>query len=257
MKRLRLLLLAGLMAVNRAYAEELETAIVQSERAAELHPVLADMVAPEGGVSRYQDQLIIRATPAQMELVRDILKTLDRPLRSLRISVRTAQPHSRAARGAELDAEIHLQKEASSGDAALRMIAGADRDRASDAYAVTTLEGGTVFIATGSQTPYVTTTGGATGIRFQPAQNGIRVTPRLQADGQAVLELEVSQGTAATGGSIAGGKLQSRQPVKLGVWTPLPALGRSTGSGTTGIGARAEQATAEEYGLEILVEELP
>lgn len=257
------LLLPGLVITN-AQAEDTQTDIIYSTRAAELAPVLAPFAEPEGSVSAYQDQLVIRATPAKLATIRDTLKKLDRPLKNLRISVRRQQQGSsiRKTIGAKGQVEIR------NGDVSARISARADEEneqsQGSGRYSISALEGATVFIATGSDIPVLTVSrnGTVTGNGYVPVESGMQVTPRLMPDGNVMLAIGFQQASLANQrGVINREATQTQLQVPLGRWTALSSIDQSSSSSVNtssfGLPARQQESRSSSTPLEILIEELP
>lgn len=243
-----------------ASAAVLEIDVLHSNRAAELQPVLAPLAAPEGHVSVYQDQLVVRATPEKLALIRDTLRQLDRPLQNLRISVRRAAQADSRREGVAARGEVDLGQDRPS--ARLRVEAGRQRTQAQrqQHYAITAQEGSTVFIASGSEVPVLqlaTTPAGTivAGTVHVPVQSGFRVTPRLQPDGYVQLEIEVEQADLGPGRTLRREALGTRLRVPPGSWVPLGSTAFSeTVHGNAG---RQTQSRTLQAPLEVLVEPLP
>ena len=67
---------------------KLEVISLKHRMTQDIVPILKPLVAKGGTVSGMNDQLILRTTYKNMQEIRKLLKVLDRPLRSLKISVR-------------------------------------------------------------------------------------------------------------------------------------------------------------------------
>jgi type II secretory pathway component GspD/PulD (secretin) len=77
----------GLGGVARAEGLAMEIVPLRHRTVAEILPILQPLVAPGGGVSGMNDQLVIRATPANLAQIKGLLAGLDTPARRLRIAV--------------------------------------------------------------------------------------------------------------------------------------------------------------------------
>lgn len=253
------LLALGLM--TAALAGALETDIIYSTRTHELQPLLADLAAPEGSVGVYRDQLIIRATPDKLELIRDTLKKIDRPLKNLRISVRRQQQQSQHSRETGVRGKIGWHDNEARG----RIVLDAEDDRSqrrdSNSYSITALEGSTVFIATGTEIPTLSIVSVGNGLvignQYVPVQSGLQVTPRLQPDGHIVLSIHFQQAELAAGGGIASDTTQTQIQARPGQWTPLSRIEQSLQRQGSSLTKRHQQWETSSLPLEILVEEMP
>lgn len=258
------LLLAAMLCLPAAQAVELQNEIIYSARATELAPVIAPMAAPEGGVTVYQDQLIIRSTPEKIALIRDTLKKLDRPLKNLRVSVRYGQEQSESRRNIGADGRVHI----GNGDVSGRVnVQARDDQRQSqrrDDYSITASEGSTVFVATGQDIPVLSVVSGGMngngaviGNRYVPVQSGMEVTPRLQPDGHVMLAIRFRQAEADRRGIINSASTETQIQASLGQWTALSQVTQSVEVNRSSLTGQSQQQKNSRAPLEILVEEAP
>lgn len=260
-KHLQACLLLLLLAQTAEAAEALQTDIVYSSRATELAPILNPMAAPEGGVTAYQDQLLIRSTPEKIALIRDTLKKLDRPLKNLRVSVRYRQTQSESRRDIGAKGQVRIEN----GDVSGRVVAGAqDRQRQSQRdsnYSITASEGASVFIATGQDIPVLSVIPGQNGTvignQYVPVQSGMEVTPRLQPDGHVMLAIRFRQAEADRRGIINSASTETQIQASLGQWTALSQVTQSVEVSSSGLASQSQQQQSSRAPLEILVEEAP
>lgn len=258
------LLLAALLVLGllpAALAGELETDIIYSTRAHELQSVLADLAAPEGSVGVYRDQLIIRATPDKLELIRDTLEKIDRPLKNLRISVRRQQQQSQRSRETGVRGKIGWHDHELRGHVVLDAEDDRSQRRDSNTYSITALEGSTVFIATGTEIPVLSIASAGNGLvignQYVPVQSGLQVTPRLQADGHVLLSIHFQHAELAAGGSIASATTQTQIQARAGQWTPLSRVEQNQQRQGSSLSGQYRQQETSLAPLEILVEEMP
>lgn len=258
------LLMAGMLPVSAVRAVELQNEIIYSARATELAPVIAPMAAPEGGVTVYQDQLIIRSTPEKIALIRDTLKKLDRPLKNLRVSVRYLQEQSESRRSIGADGRVRI----GNGDVSGRVnVQAGDSQRQSqrrNEYGITASEGSTVFVATGQDIPVLSVVsagmngnGAVIGNSYVPVQSGMEVTPRLQPDGHVMLAIRFRQAEADRRGIINSASTETQIQASLGQWTPLSQVTQSVEVSSSGLTSQSQQQKSSRAPLEILVEEAP
>jgi hypothetical protein len=84
----------------------LEVIPLRYRTAPELIPVIEPLVGREGSVSGLQGQLVIRATPANLEEIKRILESLDTAPRQLLITVRQEGATSRSRSAAEASGSV-------------------------------------------------------------------------------------------------------------------------------------------------------
>lgn len=258
-------LAAGLLlalSLTKVLAEELQTEIIASHRASELVSILAPMAAPEGSVSVYQDQLIIRAIPARLKLIRDTLATLDRPLKNLRISARYQQTTARQSRGAGINGNVIIQNGHTGGSARIHAEDRDERRQDNSQYSITALEGSSVQIATGQDVPYLsvihqTPHQTVMGREYIPVQSGMFVTPQLQADGNVVLEISFQQADSGRSGTISRDATTSRVLLTPGQWTKLSSIDQNLDQQGSNIGQHYRQQQQSQNPLEIRIDVLP
>jgi hypothetical protein len=84
----------------------LEVIPLRYRAAQEMIPVIRPILGPEGTVSGFQGQLVVRTTPASMEEVKRILASIDIAPRQLLITVRQDAGADRSERSAEVSGRI-------------------------------------------------------------------------------------------------------------------------------------------------------
>jgi type II secretory pathway component GspD/PulD (secretin) len=258
------LLLALVLPMPSAQAVELQNEIIYSARATELAPVIAPMAAPEGGVTVYQDQLIIRSTPEKIVLIRDTLKKLDRPLKNLRVSVRYRQDQEESQRNIGADGRVRIENGDVSGRVNVQAQDRQRQSRRSNDYSITASEGSAVFIATGQEIPVLSIVQGnninggtVIGHPYVPVQSGMEVTPRLQPDGHVMLVIRFRQAEADHRGIINSASTETQIQASLGQWTALSQVTQSVEVSSSGLASQSQQQKSSRTPLEILVEEAP
>lgn len=102
-----LLLLTVLLQVS-AYAQNTVVEIVplKYRTAEQVIPVLRPLVDPEGSISGFQNQLIVRASPASLAHLKQVLATLDTMPRRLMITVRQDADINRDQTTAEVSGRV-------------------------------------------------------------------------------------------------------------------------------------------------------
>ncbi len=246
----------------RLFAQEMQTEIVYSHRAAEIAPLLASLAAPEGTVTAYRDQLIIRAPAEKMPALLASLKQMDRPLKNLRISVRRPQTASGSREALGAQGQVSIQDGQVGARLAIRAEEQHVQKNRQDSYSVTAVEGASVQIATGSAQAYLTVINASTamtafGQQYVPLQSGMMVTPRLQPDGRVMLDIRFQQQASGRKGSIQSASVQSQIQTRLGEWTQLSTIEQSISVTGSGMASQSQRQSQSSTPIEILVEELP
>lgn len=257
-----LFMLAAMIGPVGASAADIELAIIPSDRADELVAILAPMVAPEGSVSAWQGQLIIRATAEKMDVTRNALDTINKPLRNLLVQVRrrgtgisSQQSLGAAGRVVTRDGDV-------TGKVIIRAGDEQTQQQAQSAYTLRAIEGSTLFIATGSDIPVVTYAygpGGSVTQEYVPVQSGMMVTPRLLADGTVLLAVAYQEASMSHAGHgvLNRSAIASQTKLNLNEWTPFGAISAQESRQQSGMTTRSRQSSTVNVPLEIRVEVLP
>ena len=83
--------------VSTLHAQQSQLKIfkLKSRMAADIIPVIEPLLQGQGAVTGMRDQLIVRTTPQNLQMVEQLLAQLDTPLRNLRITVRQGMSGTR------------------------------------------------------------------------------------------------------------------------------------------------------------------
>ncbi len=79
---------------------------LQNRMASEIIPVIEPLLQGNGTITGMNDQLIVKSTPKNLQMVQDLLRQLDTRLRNLRITVRQGISGSRERSHADVGASI-------------------------------------------------------------------------------------------------------------------------------------------------------
>lgn len=245
-----------------ASAADIELAIIPSDRADELVSILAPMVAPEGSVSAWQGQLIIRATAEKMALIKSSLDTLNKPLRNLLVQVRRRGTVASSQQSLGAAGRVVIRDGDVSGNVTIRAGDEQTQQQNQSAYSVRAIEGSTLFIATGSDIPVVTYAygpGGSVTQEYVPVQSGMMVTPQLLADGTVLLAVAYQEASMSPVGHgvINRSGVASQTKLNLNEWTPFGAISAQESRQQSDVASRSRQSSTVNVPLEIRVEVLP
>lgn len=239
-----MVLLLGALPPARAEGQ-MEVIPLQHASAEQLLPTVRALLGPDDSASAYNNQLILRASPAKLAEIRLLLQELDVPLRNLMISVRTASEASGSRSGAGISGSVgneHVRIGTDDGmrrdGARVTVTRRSTQERGDGSQQVRALEGEPAFIATRQDVPQTTQYVDAWG-RVQTAVQrqsittaGIWVTARLQGD-QVLLQIRQERGDARDAERVKRAAIGTQLRAGLGEWVPIG------GSGATGSSARS------------------
>lgn len=221
--RCALVFLALAGALPARAQEALEVITLQHRTADQVIPVLQPLLEPGGALSGQYNQLIVRASPANLAQIRQVLESIDRPQRRLMISVRFDSAEDAARNRAQAGARI--SDRGASVDVRVRDSRSARDERVDQRLQV--LEGGQAAISSGESRTYADS---ATGFVVVPRLSGSLVT----------LDIYAQQEAFARGGAIRGQQASSTVSGRLDEWIELG--GASTASASSGGGASSSRA---------------
>ena len=162
-------------------------------------PVIRPLLAPGGTVSGMNDQLVVKTTPANLAEIKQVLQSIDRPLRNLMITVQQGGDMSTAVRGGGVSGNYQNNDVRLSGGGGSGMEGNVIRfnydnrqanTNSNNTYSVRTLEGEPAFIRTGVSVPVpnnntVITRNGVVvqnSTDYRDADSGFYVLPRINGD---------------------------------------------------------------------------
>ena len=250
-------------------------------------PVLQPLVERGGALSGMQNQIIIRASAANIADLKRVLAAIDTPVRRLLISVRQEQSGGGSRR------ELAAGGTVSSGGGRVSIGSDAPRQpglgvRAGEALSVRagetlsvrageteirgdeqitqqvqTIEGSPALIRIGNETALpvrsITTTPFGTVVRdnvaIREANTGFAVLPRLAGD-RVTLELNPQREVPGPGGTVQSQRLVTTVSGRLGEWIELGGLAQTQSSQRSGILADTRERRDESRRVWVKVEEL-
>ncbi|MCL2345000.1 MAG: hypothetical protein FWC58_04005 [Desulfobulbus sp.] len=217
-----------------AAAQQMEIIELRSRTVAEVLPVLLPLVEPGGTLTGMNNQLFLRASPANRAEIKRALAAIDAPLRRLIIRVATDRQSEDSARGGEASGEVTL---GSRNRAEIRGSVWDTRSARNESAGqmVQTVNGGRAFIRVGRSLAVplrqvVVGPGGAVvsdSVVFRDLGSGFYATPRV--NGERVT-LEISQQAERQDfrqpGGIESQRLSTTVSGRLGEWIELGGAGR-------------------------------
>jgi type II secretory pathway component GspD/PulD (secretin) len=239
--------------------------------AQELIPIIQPLLGREGSVSGLQNQLILRATPANLEEVRRVLASVDVAPRQLQVSVRQETDIERRRSRAEVSGSVGGEhgrvtipgsRDTRGGNVVLRD--GDDQVRANvlesdsrvsdrNTQTVRVLEGREAYVQVGQSVPVRerqvrrTVVGGQVveqvveGTQYRDVATGFYVLPRLAGD-RVTLDVSPQRETVSrrVPGAVNTQSMVTTVSGRLGEWMEIGGIGRdASGQQTVLLGASA------------------
>jgi type II secretory pathway component GspD/PulD (secretin) len=282
------LLLGGFLAASAVAQTVVEVIQLRYRQADQVIPVLQPLLGREASISNFQNQLVIRATAAELAQIKGVLASIDTPPRRLLITVRQDSDVSGSRREAELSGSIGNDQarvtvpgsgSREGGNVILRD--GDDRLRARVVdstqagserigQTVQVLEGYTAFIRAGESRPVrnrqvvrsmvngqwvdrvIETTD------YRDATTGFNVRPRLQGD-RVTLDIDPQRETFddQRRGAVNVQRVATTVSGRLGEWISLGGIGEERSDDRSGILSTRSVRSSDQRGVQVKVEILP
>lgn len=261
---------------------------IKYRKAEQLIPVIQPLLGREASVSAFQNQLVIRATPAELARVKGVLATIDTPPRRLLITVRQDADLERDRRDLEVSGSIGSDRARVTvpgsgvrggdnivlrdGDDRLRARAVdsqlSSRDRSAQTLQV--LEGYSAFIRIGESRPVRnrqvvrSVVNGQVVERvidstdYREASTGFYVLPRLQGD-RVTLDINPQRDSFDDQhrGAINVQRVATTVSGRLGEWMDLGSVSDSRSEDGSTLLGRSSSRVDDRRGVQVKVEELP
>lgn len=254
----------------------------------QLIPVIRPLLGPDSSVSGFQNQLVIRATPAELAQVRRVLAGIDTAPRRLLITVRQDAAIERDRREAEIsgslgndNARITIPGSGSRSGGNVVLREGDDRLRArvvdtqrsgssGSTQSIQVLEGRSAFIRIGESRPVrsrqverIIVNGQVVdrvveSAEYRNADTGFSVLPRLQGN---IVTLDIDPRNESFDdvrrGTVNVQRLTTTVSGRLGEWIDLGGITDSRSDERSVLLGRSSTRTDERRGVQVKVEELP
>jgi len=257
-------LLALVMLVSTVQAQSITTLQLRNRPAAEVIPIIEPLLGDGDRISGHGFKLFLRASPATVAQVEEMIAALDTAAKVLQISV--YQGDSRGIRQLDMNAGIRLR----SGDASIG--AGSDNNNQTGGgnitfsgrdgsasiggnstrlrlqddpiHQVRVSEGNTAYIETGAQIPYfsgsawITPEATTGGIEYKNVTTGFYVLPRVSGD-RVTLQVSPFRNSLShsRGGDIATQSASTTLSGRLGEWLLIGGVSEQLRQSQSGIGS--------------------
>jgi type II secretory pathway component GspD/PulD (secretin) len=258
-----------------AMAQSLESIQLQHRMAEELIPILQPLVEPGGVITGTGAVLLVRASPDNVQQIRDALAALDRAPQQLLITV--GQATGAAASRSSVQGQVTIRTGESPDGTDRTAVSGAvtASDLAAQAEirnvsSVRALEGMESYVMVGESRPFSSTTvtpgrHGTTEMHvteYRDVATGFYVTPRIAGD---VVTLEISphqQFTDTTHGRdtrhvVASQRATTTVSGRLGEWIEIGGAQQSGDGAQRGILTWGTQSQSSLYSAWVRVDAIP
>lgn len=245
---MRRLLWALLLACSMVWGQALEIISLSHRRAEQLLPQLMPFVEPGGALTGFNDRLFLRASGRNQAEIRELVASLDTPLRRLVISVRQEAANTAEEDGAGVSAGVRAGGGAAAVSGTARLYQSDSRSRRNTQQQVQTIDGERAAIMVGQSflmplRQIVLTPAGvviAESLVQRDLGTGFVAVPRLNGD-RVTLEIRPRDDTPGpVPGSVNVQRLSATVSGRLGEWIEL---GGSVGEQGTRSGALASYGT--------------
>ncbi len=273
-------LLIGVLATAALAQRTVEVIPLQYRNAEQVIPVLQPLLGRESSISHFQNQLVVRATPAELAQIKRVLAGIDSAPKRLLITVRQDADLERDRREVEVSGSLgndHARATtpgsgSRSGDDRLRArivdTQQINRDRSTQTIQV--LEGHSAYIRTGESRPVPkqevvrTVVNGQMVDRivdrteYREANTGFHVLPRVQGD-RVTLDINPQRESfdEQRRGAVNTQSVVTTVSGRLGEWISLGGMGDSRGDERSVLLGRSTGRVDERRGVQVKVEALP
>jgi type II secretory pathway component GspD/PulD (secretin) len=285
----RLVLLLMVLLAGPALAQTtVEVIPLKYRQADQVIPVLQPLLGREASISNFQNQLVIRATSAELAQVKRVLAGIDTPPRRLLITVRQDADVSGSRREAEVsgsignnNARVTVPGSSSREGGNVVLRDGDDRLRARvvdssqaggerTAQTVQVLEGYSAFIRAGESQPVRNRQVVRTMVNgqwvdrvvettdYREATTGFNVRPRLQGE-MVTLDIDPQRETfdEQRRGTVNVQRVSTTVSGRLGEWMDLGGISEERSNDSGGILSTRSVRSSDRRGVQVKVELLP
>lgn len=276
--RALVVLVAGLIVGTTALAQAMEIIELRYRLADDIIPVIQPLLEPGGVLTGSDNKLFLRASPANIAQIRQVLAAIDHAPRQLLITVGQGTVRGSAAadvRGGvaigsgDIRAGVNRPPGAPSG-AEVQASSESRQVEIRNVSSVQTLEGNETLIAVGNSVPITTrsVSPGWSGpeVRestvYRDVDTGFYATPRVNGD-RVVLEISPRQQRyRASDRNRGGGVIETSGATttvsgRLGEWIELGAVRESSAGSTNGLLVWGRHTDSSTYSAWLKVEETP
>ncbi|TCV90344.1 secretin N-terminal domain-containing protein [Sulfurirhabdus autotrophica] len=270
--------------VSLSYADQtvLEIIPLKHRTVDQVLPILQPFVEKQGAINGMNNQLIIRATPANLSQIKEILNQIDTVQRKLLITVKQSTQRDIEGKEAEVSGRLGVGDNARvvvgstrsrdggsievgrGGDVARARVYSSQRQEDSaNTQQLQVLEGGQAFIRMGTSVPVPERTvvrNGQTvtviqGTSYRDVTSGFYVRPRIQGN-RVTLEISPQNNTVDSRGRINIQQAQTEVSGRIGEWMEIGGINQERSVNESGIAYSTNETGQDQRRILLKVEEL-
>jgi type II secretory pathway component GspD/PulD (secretin) len=249
------LLLCCLVSASGAVADyPIEVIELKARTLDEVLPVVRPLVSGDAAVTGMGNNLIIKASPAQVEAVRKVLAGIDRPPKRLVITVSNLGEDSGSSRGYSGSADINIGqgqvginspgRPVGNSRARIDLHDSDSRQAHTASQQVQALEGRPAYISAGAQVPvHERQDFSVNGVPYRREVTGLRdvgsgfyVVPRVSGEFVSLEILQHNDRRTGAAGRIDTQRVATTVRARLGEWVDLGGIDTSGAGSRTGPG---------------------
>ncbi len=251
-----------------AWADDtvVEVLTVRNRPASDLVAVLEPLAGPGGRVAAMENRLIVRATPASLQRIKELLATLDTAPRSLWVTVRQASAAASRERSGSVTASVPVDgttvlvrpdgttvttTERSRTRITGSLGAASATESGSDVQRVQCLEGRPAYIHVGRAVPVPQSL--VPGAAYAEALTGFWVLPHLAGD-VVTLDVSVSKDAFEARGTIGVRQTRTTLTARLGEWLSVSGSSLSRDVAESEIATRGSARDSQDWSVDLKVE---
>lgn len=261
--------------------EKVEVITLNYRTAEQVIPLIQPFVGKDGAVTGMQNKLIIRASPANLAQIKQVLANLDTMPRKLMITVRQNTTREALAQETSVYGSVggehgRISVPATPGRGDARVEVGNEQNRVGakitstrdmedsrDTQRIQVLEGNPAYIRVGRSVPVSGRTvyrnaAGVTVVEdtsYQDVTSGFAVVPRVNGD-QVTLEINPQQNTLGPRGTVNVQQAATVLSGRLGDWIELGGIGQQTTRSGSGTVYSTQSAGSDNRSIFVRVEEI-
>lgn len=257
------LIISFLLLIADVGAETLVEIITLNNRSLEeVLPVLEPLIEGQGAITGIDNKLIVRATPAAIATIKEVLKKIDTVPRNLLITVK--QENNRAEEDKALSGTGRIGTEkpnnrSPSVDVEIRGQSQLSKNEKLETQRVLILEGRPAFIQLKQSIPYVERTFPQNTIQnrvvFKDIPTGFHVTPQIR--GVAVVLQITPQNSSVEKNAVTVQEIATTLSVRIGEWVEIGGLLQDKNATHNGVSSISDAKSHDTKNVFLKVEIQP
>ncbi|GAB4464695.1 MAG: secretin N-terminal domain-containing protein [Burkholderiaceae bacterium] len=248
--------------IPTARAQDIEIIPLRHRTAEQVLPTLRAFLEPGGALTGQGYQLLLRASPANVRQLKQLLATLDRAPRELMITVRQDRAGESGERSVGADGSVTIMNRRVYGNVSVEASDARTAGTQSAEQRIRVVEGGRAYVAIGTAIPmsfrqFVVTPQGLTEVRgtvYYDAVTGFYAQPQIAGD-LVTVEIAPEQ-SEIVAGAVERAQLATTVRGRLGEWIAVGGADVRGESQTSGVLASEQRTLTRQRGVWLKVEEV-